>query len=282
MAAAAPAASFSPKGAASVMSILLHVYEDSGLGARLTAACALARALEGHVTCLHAEPFADSLTADSLAAAILPGEFGNKILRRRAALQQGVEAELRLQHVSWDWHHIYGGMGDALIGFAALSDFVVLSQAGPSIEKDDPRPLAADVAIGARTPVLAVPESGVPFDPVAPALVAWNDSVSAGNALRWALPLLRLSREVGVLSVGDGVTAEPALRYLERHGLEAVSEQKDAGGPVAGTILAAAGAVGAGLIVMGAYGHSRLRELILGGTTRAVLRDATLPLLIAH
>src|SRR5690349_19500287 len=126
-----------------MISILLHVYEDSGLGGRLTAACSLAQLIDGHVTCLHAEPFADYLTADPLAAAILPGEFANKILRRRAALQQRVEGELRLHHVSWDWRHVDGAMADALIDAAALADLVVLSQAGPSIMKDDPRPLAA-------------------------------------------------------------------------------------------------------------------------------------------
>lgn len=266
-------------------SILLHVYDDTGFDARLNAACDLARASGGHLTCVHATPFEDYLAADPLVVAVLPEEFSRKMERRRLQLQERVEAELRTQDVCWDWIHVDSRMTDALVRFAALADIAVLSQAGPSLMKDEPRPLAAEVAIGSRTPILAVPPDLARLDLVAPVLVAWNGSAQCANALRWSLPLIRMAARVHVLTVADRLVAYPAdgaARYLSRHGIEAELLQRPPAGDVAGAIAGAARELGAGLIVMGAYGHSRLREFVLGGVTRSLLPGAPLPLLLAH
>jgi nucleotide-binding universal stress UspA family protein len=266
-------------------SILLHVYEDTGFDARLNAACGLARATQGHLTCVHATPFEDYLATDPLVVAVLPEEFSRKMERHRQALQERVEAELRAQGVCWDWIHVDSLISDALIRFAALADVAVVSQAGPSLMKDEPRPLAAEVAIGSRTPVLAVPADLAQLDPYAPALVAWNGSTQCANALRWSLPMLRMAKRVHVLTVADRLVPYPsdvAARYLSRHGIEPELLQRPPADDVASAIVAAARELGAGLLVMGAYGHSRLREWILGGVTRTLVPGAPLPLLLAH
>jgi nucleotide-binding universal stress UspA family protein len=266
-------------------SILLHIYDDSGLESRLQAAFDLARAFEGHVTCLHATPFEDYLATDPLVVATLPEEFSGKMRRLRLSLQERVETRLRTEGVSWDWVHKDELPSTALIQFSALADVIVVSLAGPALYRDEPRAIGARVAIRARAPVLAVPEGLRRLDTEAPVLVAWNGSPEAAAAMRMALPLLHLASDVHLVEVEEDVARYPrdlGARYLSRHGIEAEMVQLPARGGVADTIRRAAVELGAGMIVMGAYGHSRLRELLLGGVTRDLVADSPVPLLLAH
>lgn len=117
--------------------------------------------------------------------------------------------------------------------------------------------------------------------------VAWNGSVEAARAVSAALPFLAQAERVLLLTGVKGEPIEPSLdslaEWLGHHGIKA--EQKRVsleGWPVGDQLVEEAAAVGADLVVMGAYGHSRVRETIFGGATRAVLNDATLPVLLAH
>ena len=91
-------------------SILVHIYDDAGLEARLQAAFDLARAFGGHLTCLHATAFEDYLATDPLMAAALPVEFSKKMRKAREALRARIEARLEAEDVSWDWVHRDEGM----------------------------------------------------------------------------------------------------------------------------------------------------------------------------
>jgi nucleotide-binding universal stress UspA family protein len=127
------------------------------------------------------------------------------------------------------------------------------------------------------------------------ALIAWNGSPEALHAIKGAMPFLRHMRRVLVLSVGGERAGDPSLLsgdpsqceelagYLACHGVPAErASVPGQNGDVAGQILAEARRIAADLIVMGAYSHSRLREAILGGTTRSVIENADLPVLLAH
>ena len=266
-------------------SILLHIYDDVALESRLQAAFDLARTFEAHLTCLHATPFEDYLALDPLVVAELPEEFSVKMKRRREALQERVESRLRSEGINWDWIHEDELMSTALIRASALADLVVLSLSGPALMRDDPRPLAATVATNARTPVFGVPQTLAGLRPDAGALIAWNGSPEAAAAMRAALPFLRLAPRVRLLEVEERHSAYPrdrAARYLSRHDVHAEIVERPRHGRVSEEIRSAARELGAGLIVMGAYGHSRLREFVLGGVTRSFLPGAPLPLLLAH
>jgi nucleotide-binding universal stress UspA family protein len=266
-------------------SILLHIYDDTALESRLQAAFDLARAGSGHISCVHATPYEDYLATDPLVAAALPEEFSRKMKRLVLELRERVEARMRAEGVSWDWIHVNSLISDALVRFSALNDIVIVSQAGAALMRDDPRPIAASVATAARAPVLVVPQTLERLDLAAPMLVAWNASPEAAVALRWATPLLQMASSVHIAIASDRLTPYPydgAARYLARHGIEAEILQRPVEDGIGTTIVGAARELGAGLVVMGAYGHSRLREFILGGTTRELLQDAPLPLLLAH
>jgi nucleotide-binding universal stress UspA family protein len=267
-------------------SILLHVYEDTGFESRLQAALAVARSFEGHITCLHATPFEDYLDADPWVAARLPEEFSDKMKEMREELQARIEARLAVEGVAWDWVHQDDRMSSALIRYSILSDVVVLSQAGHAFERSDPRPLAAKVATSSRAPVLAVPEQFGQLRTDAPVVIAWNGTPESAAAARAALPLLRLAPQVRLLQVREKLSRYPrdlVARYLSRHGVHVdVMEIRPTHASIAEDIADVSMKEGAGLVVMGAYGHSRLREFLLGGVTHDLIANCPIPLLLAH
>lgn len=133
-------------------------------------------------------------------------------------------------------------------------------------------------------PVLVAPPAA-PLQIGRKIAIAWNGSSQAARAVAFSLPFLERAEQVTILvgSGQDSHTPGTALAaYLERHGIRAAVEGFDVAGSVGKSVLERAGELGADLIVMGAYGHSRLREMILGGATREILASATLPVLMAH
>src|SRR5206468_1617267 len=140
-------------------------------------------------------------------------------------------------------------------------------------------------------PVLVLPYAGR-FETVGRrVLVGWNARREAARAVHDALPLLRQAESVTVLAIdpvrgahghGEEPAADLAL-HLARHGLQVTARQTDSAGlDPADVLLNTAADEGADLIVVGGYGHSRVREVVLGGVTRRLLRTATVPVLISH
>jgi nucleotide-binding universal stress UspA family protein len=192
------------------------------------------------------------------------------------------------------------GAGLALHG--RVADLLLLSRAGeqrPHASEPDFRPY---VLLHSGRPVLMLPASlDDAFDPgqlTRRVLVAWDASREAGSALQGALPLLRQAERVSIAVFDDGPggrtmldagSADP-LPFLARHGVRATLEVHAAGGrrariardSIGEALLAQAADEGASLLVMGAYGHSRVRETILGSVTRTVLASSKLPVLMEH
>lgn len=141
-----------------------------------------------------------------------------------------------------------------------------------------------------QAPVLVVPETGLNPDFGKRVIVAWNQSNEALSAVRRALPLLKKADDVSIVIVNPPVhspeRSDPGgllCQMLARHGVRAeVAVLAKTLPRVSDVLLRHASDVDAGLIVMGAYGHSRLREAILGGATRNMLQHAELPVLLAH
>lgn len=143
---------------------------------------------------------------------------------------------------------------------------------------------AVDLALAAGGPALIQPEgAGAPGRRV---LVAWNGSREAARAVRDAWPFLSTAEAVHVVVVGSGGADEPdsrLQRYFEEHGCAArlvVERQSDA--PVADILLHQAQILEADLVVMGLYGHSRLRETVLGGVSRGLVHGCPIAMLVSH
>ena len=180
----------------------------------------------------------------------------------------------------------------SLVRHAHCSDLVVLTQADPGARDGRPaQALVEQVVLSNARPTLLLPYAGR-LDAVGTcALVAWDDSREAARALSDALPLLRLAKRVHVVSWNEGLGDDDrALRprldalhqWLAWQGVAAEMHVETTDGHIAGTMLSHAADIGADLIVMGAYGHPRWMERMLGGATRGLLASMTVPVLMSH
>ncbi|MBO9518625.1 MAG: universal stress protein [Porphyrobacter sp.] len=269
-------------------SILLHARRDDRFESRFQAALDVARQLDAHLTCLQATSFDVAVPGDLYGTVI--SEMIPVI--RDAALEFRAEIEARLakEDVRWSWAEEYGTEESYLLDYAALSDLVVVSAAPSELGARGPSPLVGGLAIHGRAPLLVVPNDQSGLSLGGAALVAWNNSAEASRALKAAVPFLARASSVSLAIVAeekpDSEHDIPPLRgveYLARHGIEAeVVELRQNSDGVAATLEQEAKARGATYLVMGAYGHSRLRQLLFGGVTRRLLTDPGLPLLLAH
>lgn len=174
---------------------------------------------------------------------------------------------------------------------ARHADLLVLGQASdddgaPVLRSDFPE----YVLLNCARPVLIVPAAGFSGKIGQRVTVAWNGNAESVRAMTSALPLLQAAQSVDlvIFDAGDGVRQhghEPGAEvaaYLARHAVRLQVSDRESRGDIGKALLAHAAAQHSDLIVMGAYGHSRLREILLGGVTRSALRNATLPLWMAH
>lgn len=170
-------------------------------------------------------------------------------------------------------------------------DLVVASQIDGSMDTTTVLDFPERLAMESGRPVLMIPLAGAPATIGTKVLVAWNGSKEAARATFDALPLLRRSEKVVVLGIAQVRARGDALPLpdtaigatLARHGCDVTVKTVSAAEHSVGEeILAQVQAEGADLLVMGAYGHTRLRELVFGGATRHITRHLTVPTLLAH
>jgi len=180
----------------------------------------------------------------------------------------------------------------SLVRHAHCSDLTVLTQADPSAPGyRAAQELVEQVVLHSARPTLILPYAG-PFDSVGTnVMVAWDDSREAARALSDALPLLRLAQRVQVISwneagAGDDKTLRPRLdalhQWLMWQGVPADVRVETTDIGIADAMLSRAADLNADLIVMGAYGHARWAERVLGGATRGLLASMTVPVLMSH
>jgi nucleotide-binding universal stress UspA family protein len=177
----------------------------------------------------------------------------------------------------------------ALVLMSRYTDLIVLSQTDPDkAVAGAVRDLAEYVVLNAARPVLLLPYAGSPAQLNGKALVAWNGSLEAAHALAQALPLLRGASDVLVAQFnasadpGLGDEAADLAGWLARHGVTARVEAQHTSIDPGNALLSLAADRGDGLLVMGAYGHTRFLELVLGGVTRTMLQSMTIPVFMAH
>lgn len=183
------------------------------------------------------------------------------------------------------WRSVVGREDSETAERGLLSDLIVVARPDPAQDGAYAPALEAGLFETVR-PVLVVPPASESFVGKRIA-IAWNATREATRAVTAALPLLVQAEAVTVLSLaesGGSQGPDPArlADYLTLHGVEARSKRVEAQRHAGNELLARSAELGADLLVMGAYGHSRLREFVLGGATREVLTNAEVPVLLAH
>ncbi|PWG03026.1 universal stress protein [Sphingosinicella humi] len=268
-------------------SILLYANEDPGLEVRVEAALNLVEADHGHLTCVQVMPFSSYVFGDPFGGTYVMAEAITGLEEQQAANRARVEQTLRRAQVPWTWLDYSGVPASVLVERSRLADIVVMSLPdGDGARADRVLPTTADVAVHARTLTLAVPDGGNAFDMSGRALIAWNGSAEASQALRLAVPLLQRASAVDIVTVIEdelNFPATDACEYLGYHGVRPeLHEWQWSGRSVAECIDDAAAVLGSDYVLMGAYGHSRIREAVLGGVTRSMLNQSRRPLLLGH
>jgi len=183
------------------------------------------------------------------------------------------------------WIDDEGGSDAPISSFGALTDLVVLNAPGNTSNPTGWNVVEAAL-FGARRPTLLVPPGTKAID-VSHAIIAWNGSTEAANAVERAVDLLPPTAKVTVLQIGElkigRMPAEKLMDYLGWHCFDAdLRRVPDRPNETCQIIMDEARRVGAGLLIMGAYTHSRTREMMVGGVTDFMLRNTPLPVLMAH
>jgi nucleotide-binding universal stress UspA family protein len=260
-----------------MITVLLHINPDPGHEARLAAAIAIAKSRGGHIICIQVLP--PPIAPGDPAGAVTVAEVIEVMERTAAEFQEEVEVRLDQAELGWTWLRLMEDATTAIVSHSRLADLILLGA-------DETVLPLAPVVLDARTPVLAVPRQSAGFPTGAPALLAWNGSHPAANAMRAALPLLREMQITHILVVDrddEEFPAARAMEYLSHHAVHAeIHWRHSEGRSVAETILTFAGHFDSGLIVAGAFGHNRLREMLLGSVTRELTSSSPLPLFLSH
>lgn len=276
-----------------VMTVLTSPDTDAEKGA-LRAAVALARQNDAHLDVL-------AVGIDRMqiglyyagASAALYQEAIDKALAEAEALAEVARAALRAEDIRWSVETAVTQMGGlaALVGRrACFGDVVVLPRPyGPDRSAEDEAVVEAAL-FDARVPVMILPEGQSEPPRAERVIVAWNDSPEALAAVRAALPLLKAAQKVHITVVDPPQhgpeRSDPGgmlSQMLARHGVVCEVAVLSRSVPRVSDVLARhARDVDADLMVMGAYGHSRFREAIMGGATRNMLEQAAVAVLMAH
>lgn len=263
-----------------------------GLGARDPAgvyAISVAEAFEAHVfgAAVSYEPVIPGDTLGGVAPETFGVQYRESENKARAAIGRFEEAAKR-EGLSYETRILttsIQGAADQLGRIGRHFDLIVLGQP----EKKTPNDVIDEaVLFESGRPVILVPfiqEGGMTLDRV---MVCWDGSRAAARAVGDALPFLKKAKQVEIVIVSDKPNKKDEIpgadlaQHLARHGLKVEIEQMTSHIDVASTILSYAADSNADMIVMGGYGHSRLREFVLGGVTRGMLESMTVPVLMSH
>lgn len=275
--------------------ILVSLNEVGRIAESVAAAAGLARDLGAHVSGLYVIPAVQVYPSVGFEAAPQVFEGNRSFFRDNASkVKESFEAAMEGEGLPYDFHQIEARtpvIADDVIAQGRSADLIVVSATNPDEITGVERDFVEQVVMSAGRPILVLPFKGDAKISLHDIVIGWDGGREAARAVFDALPLLKLARKVRVVRVDP--QKDPALRgsmpgadlaqTLARHGVKAEAQGYMADGMDEGqALMRCAEDCGAGLIVMGAYGHSRLAEFIFGGATRFVLTRMVRPVLMSH
>ncbi len=276
----------------SYKTILVHLDAAKSLATRLDLALQVARKFDAHLVGLYALTVVPT-PSYAIAEA---GELAAANRKASAELEQRARAtwDAAVRRAGWQKTEWRSSADDALATVtlhARYADLIVVGQKEPDDASGVSGEFAHRLPLAAGRPVLFVPYASEKRPVGERVIVAWDAGRESARAVVDALPFLAAAREVKIATFnagragdrhGEAPGADVGL-FLARHDVKVSvarfqSENRDIGNQ----LLSRAADLGSDLIVMGAYGHSRLAELVLGGATRTILESMTVPVLMSH
>lgn len=272
----------------SIKNILVHLTQNARQDAETGLALALAGRHESRVTAIYVA------RTWQIPGYVLP--YITEEMRAEQQRQAGEAAEAAKARfmaaadgagIRAEWRQAEGDPRGIVALHARYADLLVMGQRDPDDESDDGFDLVGELVLTAGRPILAVPYVGSFADAGKRVMVAWSGTRESTRAVHDALPILEKAEKVIVYSVNppdsDRIAAADICNHLAQHGVAAEAHHTVAPDlDVSDALLSGVADYGVDLLVMGAYGHSRVREFVLGGATREVLQHMTVPVLMSH
>ena len=279
----------------SYKTILVHCNDRRRIERLLAPAVSLAERFRSHLIGLSVVPPVAIVSGQAALGPPIVVDAHCKLYRaENPAMVAAFESTTRGRGFVTEWRDDDAGafgVADCVLPYARGADLVVAAQTDPEWPGSDRLDIADRLAMESGRPVLIVPNAGVHQGVGERVLVAWNGRREAARAVFDGLPILCGANSVKVVWVNPQSQREraqdtPAVDIctaLARHGVKCeATEQVAPRGGVGETLLACAREMRADLLVMGCYGHARLRELVFGGASRHVLSHMTIPVLMSH
>jgi nucleotide-binding universal stress UspA family protein len=274
--------------------ILVHCDAGKTSAVRIRVAFDLGRRFDAHVLGVYVRPRfeAPAFSDGTMAMDALYRNYESSVKGDEAKALATFESAAGGKGSS-QWRIADGYPDDALAELAHGADLLIVGQREPEPAPMGSLPnLAERLALSSERPILVIPHIGVASPPGRTVLLCWNGRREAGRAAAGALPLLKKADKVIVLTIDAAKesesddrhrTAADPVEWLTRHGVKATLQRDSAADTdIGNVILSRAADSSADLIVMGIYGHSRMREMVMGGASRTVLASMTVPILMAH
>jgi nucleotide-binding universal stress UspA family protein len=273
--------------------LLVHVDGGARAPRRIDKAGRRARRFDAHLIGLHA---LSVIKLPGYAQVVLEGGARLEEFQAKAAAEAARQAEQVFNRgvnavglSKSEWRASRGDAAEVVPLHARYADLAVIGQPNASDASGVEPDFAERLVLAAGRPIVVIPYAGNFGEIGKRVLVAWNAGREATRALTDAIPMLREAQEVHVIAFnpvgaphGEVPGADIGL-FLARHGIKVnVSQQTADDVDVGNQLLSRAADLDVDLIVMGAYGHSRMKELVLGGVTRTIFESMTVPVLMSH
>jgi len=280
----------------SFKTIMAHVGDDDGPARPVESAIRVAKAFGSQLTGVYLTP---GLEMSPSVAVLVPAEAVERRMRESGEAQHRAERAFRSAAQAAgvgqvDWRAPAGSAIEAATAHGRCTDLVVIGQGEPGATRYGfAEELLTTTILTTGRPSLVIPYIGARNTLGENVLIAWDGSRESSRAIADAMPFLETARQVSVVAVNrnrNGDSAEDAVgaparlaAWLSAHGIavEVARDDVDDVG-IADWLLSRAADADCDLIVMGGYGHARVREVVLGGVTRSMLRSMTVPLLMSH
>lgn len=274
----------------------VHCNDKSRIARILTPATQVAEGFQAHLIGLSVTPPVVIIPTGMPGApdTMVIDEHCKAYRRDNPEMKAAFETAGRARNVASEWREADAGstsVAEVVLQHARAADLVVAAQTDAKWPGSQRLDIADRLVLESGRPVLIVPNEGSQQDVGERILVAWNARREAARAVFDALPLLQRAKEVRVIWVNpqsegelaQDIPAADICTALARHGVKCEATQAvQPRTNVGETLLAQASDCAADLRVMGCYGHSRLREFVLGGASEHVLRQMSIPVLMAH
>lgn len=268
--------------------ILVHCDGGKTISHRLAVAADVARRFDAVLAAVYAKAaFDPPMTGKPLDMDALYRAHEHRVASDQNAARTAFHEALAGGALTAEWHSYEGRADKVLERCSRYADLVVVGQATPERMPALPSDLPETVAMSGGRPVLVVPHLGAPQAVGETVMLCWNSSRESARAAADALPFLKRAKKIIVLIVeprsSNRDSGANLAAWLARHGVKVTVQREVAPeATVAQILLSRAADHDADLIVMGVYGHSRLRETMLGGASRTMLASMNVPVLMSH